>query len=255
MLKYTKLIGSSKVSILMAIFTLCAIDSSGFLASDRAASAQSKPPQKSPATQPVNSTRNGWLIDKIIGLLKPKTSAGLSRGNGIVCAESPVFKPDNPYLWTRQPVLVWAGDPSAIQLLDAQSQRVVWQKSVARNTGTRQLKIDRPLELGKRYIWRVVAEPDHNAVNPEVTFQMVDLTQWKKIDRELKALEQKQKGQKLNSEEIALERVNYFAQRQMWGDVQETLAALPATIGQNPAFIDLGNKIREELSQCRQKLE
>jgi hypothetical protein len=255
MLRHTKLIGKFKLSILMAIFTICAIDSSGFPASDRVASAQSQPSQKSPTTQPVSSTRNGWLIDKIIGLLRPKTSAGGSRGDGIVCADSPIFKPDNPYLWTRQPVLVWTGNPSAIQLLDAQSQRVVWQKSVARNTGTRQLRIDRLLELGKRYIWRVVAEPNHNAVNPEVAFQMVDPTQWKKIDRELKALEQKQKGQKLNSEEIALERVNYFAQRQMWGDVQETLAVLPATIGQNQEFIDLGNKIREELSQCRQKLE
>jgi hypothetical protein len=251
MLRHTKLIGNFKLAILIAIFTLCALDSSGFLVSDRAASAQSKPPQKSPATQPVNSTRNGWLIDKIIGLLKPKTSAGGSRGDGIVCADSPVFKPDNPYLWTRQPVLAWAGDPSAIQLIDAQSQQVVWEKSIDSNTGTRQLRIDRPLELGKRYIWRVVAEPGNDAVNPEVAFQMVDADRWRKIDRELKALEQKLKGQKISSEKIALERIYYFAQLQMWGDVRETLAVLPVTVKQNPETIALENKIRDELSICR----
>jgi hypothetical protein len=250
--KLRKLIVDWRLLAGVVFYTLYPINASSFLVSDHVAFAQSSnPAQKFPTTKSKKASSNGWLIEKIVELLNPRSRMGGSRGDGEVCADLPVFKSEYSYLWTRQPIFVWAGNPSALQLIDAQSQQVVWEKTVDSNTETHQLKIDRPLELGKRYIWRVVTEPDNDAVNPEVAFQMVDATQWRKIDRELQALEQKLKGQKLSLEKTKLERVYYFAQLQMWGDVQETLAVLPTTMKQNPETIALEHKIRNELSVCR----
>jgi Domain of Unknown Function (DUF928) len=224
------------------IFVLLTFHSQDFLNQDRVAFAQIPKLTQKPA--PAKS-RNPPIIDWIVKLLKPKRRGG-SRGDEMICAESPTFRANYPYLWTRQPLLVWSGSPSSLQLLDAQSLKIVWQKTIDSNSEIRQIRIDRPLELGKRYIWRVVAKPGNDAVNPEIAFQMLDANQWKKIDRELTALEQKLKGQKLSSEEITLEKVSYFAQRQMWGDAQETLAFLPANLSQRLAII-----IQDELNECR----
>jgi Domain of Unknown Function (DUF928) len=231
------------------LFVLCSIDSSGFSIANRVVLAQSsKQPPKPTITKPSKTTQNS-LVEGILKLLMPKKRAGGSRGDGLVCADSPVFKAEYPYLWVRQPLFVWMGYVDSVQVLDAESRQIVWQKSIDPDRRISQIRIDRPLELGKRYIWRVITDLGNDLANPEFAFQMVDAPQWKKIDRELKALEQKLKGQQLNSEEIALERVNYFAQRQMWGDVQETLAVLPSTV-RNPETIALENKIRIELSMC-----
>jgi hypothetical protein len=237
-----------KLSICTILFAIFTINTSGFSVLDREASAQSpKPPQKSPTTRPAKSNRIDWMIGKIFKELSTSIPRkGGARGNDVVCAESPTFRAKDPYLWTRQPLLVWSGSPSSLQLLDTQSLKIVWQKTIDSNSEIRQVRIDRPLELGKRYIWRVVAKPGNDAVNPEIAFQMVDANQWRKIDRELTALEQKLKGQKLSSEEITLEKVSYFAQRQMWGDAQETLAFLPANLSQRLAII-----IQDELNECR----
>jgi hypothetical protein len=237
----------------VVIFVLLTLHDLGSLNTEQVAFAQSpQPTQKPSPSRSSNPQQNVPIIDAILKLLQPQKRSGGSRtSGGIICAYSPVFKPDRQLLWTRQPVLAWVGDPSAIQLIDDRSKQIVWEKSIDSNNGTRQLRIDRPLELGKRYIWRVVAESGNDAVNPEVAFQMVDVTQWRKIDRELKALEQKQKRQKLSPEKTALERVYYFAQLQMWGDVQETLAVLPTNIKQNLETSELENKISDELSLCR----
>jgi hypothetical protein len=251
MFKQCKLTMGWKLFICTLILSICTINSGGFLASNRLALAKpSKQPQKSPTTQPAAPMRNASLFDKIMGLLKPKSKSLGSRGDGVVCANSPVFKSKYPYLWTRQPVLVWTGEPSALQLIDVQSQKVVWGKSFDSNIGTHQFKIDQPLALGKRYIWRVVAEPGNDEVNPEIAFQMVSATKWKQIDQELKVLEQKSKRQKLNSEGIALEKIQYFAQYQMWGDIQEIMNNLPASLTQKQQFIDLKTAIKEELGLC-----
>jgi Domain of Unknown Function (DUF928) len=240
-----------KLSIHTVLLAICIIDSSGSSALDRVASAQSfKPSQKSPTTQPARPDRSSWVIKKIEELLQPKRKPLGSRGDDMVCAESPTFRANYPYLWTRQPLLVWSGSPSSLQLLDAQSLKIVWQKAIDSNSEIRQVRIDRPLELGKRYIWRVVAESGNDAVNPEIAFQIVDANQWRKIDRELKALEQKLKEQKLSSDEIILEKVKYFAQYQMWGDAQETLAILPSSLNQNQQVIDLKKVIKDELGLC-----
>jgi hypothetical protein len=245
--KFRELVFDWRLSISI-FFMLFTINASDFLVGDRLAFAQSSNPvQKSPIIKSRKPSSNGWLIEKIVELLRPTTKKP-SRGDGIVCADSPVFKSQYSYLWTRQPLFVWTGTAKSVLTIDATSKQVIWSKEVDANA--HQLKIDRPLELGKRYIWRVVAEADNDAVNPEVAFQMVDVNQWRKIDRELKALEQRLKGQKLNSDEIILEKVKYFAQYQMWGDAQETLAVLPNSLNQKQQLIDLKEVIKEELSLC-----
>ena len=86
--------------------------------------------------------------------------------------------------------------------------------------------------------------------NPKVEFQIVGKTQWQKIDRELKTLDRSFAIQKLDTEQIALERVKYFAQMQMWGDITEIVNSLPDQVRKNQVFLDLNNKIADELSNC-----
>lgn len=229
---------------------MLAIDSHNNLNNSRLVMAQpgSPTPTKQPAKQ-RNTQRKPWLIEKILGLLQPRQIPGGSRaGNGIICTDSPVFKPDRPLLWTRQPLFVWRGDAKSVRVIEASSKRVIWEKEV--DSSTEQLRIDRPLEFGKRYLWQVVTDPGNDVNNPKVEFQIVDKSQWQKIDRELKTLDQSFAIQKLDTEQIALERVKYFAQMQMWGDITEIVNSLPDQVRKNQVFLDLKNKIADELSNC-----
>lgn len=256
-----KLIINWQLSICLTLFILSATDVSGFSA---VLAQSSKPSSKTQINQPSNRNR-GWLLDKILGLLKPKVRVGGSRGSGssrpveprtgegLICANSPAFKSDSPYLWTRQPLLTWNGSPSVLQIIDVQSKEIIWQKSVESNVSTREVRVDKSLELGRKYSWRTMSKPDK--INSEVSFQIVDIGKWDMIDRNLKALEQNLKQQNLDPEEIALEKINYFARREMWGDVQEIIARLPTTSRQKEEFIQLGNQIQDELSVCSRKLK
>lgn len=229
---------------------MLAIDSHNYLDNSQLAIAQPvKPTPTNQPSKPNNTQRKPWLIEKISELLQPKQRSGGSRaGSGLICTDSPVFKPDRPLLWTRQPLFVWTGSAKSVRAIEASSKRVIWEKEVDPNT--HQLRIDRPLEFGKRYIWQVVADPSDDVNNPKVEFQVVDKAQWQKIDRELKALDRQLGSQKLDTEQIALERIKYFAQLQMWGDVTETVNSLPEEVRKGQVFFDLNNKIADELSKC-----
>lgn len=250
-----------KLSICLVLFTLCINDVGGFSA---VLAEPSKPSSKTQINQQSNRSR-GWLLDKILNLLKPKVRVGGSRGGGssrpveprtaegLVCANSPAFKSDSPYLWTRQPLLAWNGSPSVLQIIDVQSKEIIWQKSVESNINAREVRVDKSLELGRKYTWRTISKPDK--INSEVSFQIVDIGKWDMIDRNLKALEQNLKQQNLDAEEIALEKINYFARREMWGDVQEIIARLPTTSREKEEFVQLGIQIKDELNVCSRKLK
>jgi hypothetical protein len=241
-----------KLSICTVLLAMCTVNSGGFLASNQGAFAQSsKSPQKSPrTTQPTKPNRNGWLIDKIRVLLNPHKRSGgstdrpifnrsfsISRRNETgsatvysqdsVCILSPIFNP-NPkvdrLLWTRKPLFVWAGYSSGLQLVDARSNKIVWQKKVTEESG--RIEIDRPLEAGKSYILRSFSHYDPERVKLETTFQTVTATDWEQINRDLLSIEQASIAKKQTQAEISLQKATYFAKRQLWGDVQTTILSI-----------------------------
>jgi hypothetical protein len=232
-------------SFWVVIFVLLALHGHDRLNQEQIALAQTPQPTQKPVT---TKSKNPGIIDKIVKLLQPKRGSGGSRTpGGIICADSPVFKPDRPLLWTRQPLFVWTGKAKSVRAIDATTKQIIWSKEVDANT--HQLRLDRPLAFGKRYIWQVVTNPGNDLENPTINFQIVDATQWKKIDRELKALDRQLAQQKPDTERIALERAYYFAQKQMWGDVRETILSLPDRARQSENLTDLDAKIGE-LSEC-----
>jgi hypothetical protein len=246
--EFRKLVVNLRLLVSVVIYTLYLINADSFLVGDRVAFAQSLNPIQKPSTTKVRKpSSNGWLIEKIVELLSP-TRGRADRGDGVICTDSPIFKSQYPYLWTRQPLFVWTGTAKSVRTLDATSKRVIWSKDV--DAKTHKQRLDRPLAFGKRYIWQVVTDPDNELVNPKVEFQIVDAAQWKKIDRELKTLNRQWTNQKLDSEQIALERVKYFAQRQMWGDVTEIVNSLPDEVRESRIFSDLNKAIANELGEC-----
>jgi hypothetical protein len=221
-------------------------DSYRYLDGNRLVMAQYASP--APVKQPIkrNPIRSKpWVLEKILELLNPKKKSPIPRGEEI-CTISPVFQPNQLLLWTQRPLLVWKGNAKLIRLIDVNSKQVIWEKEVTPNLP--QLRIDQPLKAGRRYIWQAVADLHNDINNPKVEFQVVDKAQWQKIDRDLKLLGQQLASQKLDSEQIALERVKYFAQLQMWGDVTEIIYSLSSEVGENPNFRNLKTKIANELS-------
>jgi hypothetical protein len=244
--------------IFLVVFVLVAVNSDEYLNNHHLVTAQ--PVKPIPTKQLINrrtTHRKPWLIERILEFLQPRKRSGGSRGD--TCLKSPVFKPDRPLLWTRQPRLVWIwirhdeSKSKLVRVTDISSKRVILEKEVNPNLQQLylyQLRIDQPLEFGKRYVWEIVADPRNEVNNPKVEFQVVDKAQWQKIDRDFETLNRQLASQQLDSEHITLERVKYFAQLQMWGDVTEVIYSLPDEAGKSEKIIDLKTKIANELGKC-----
>jgi hypothetical protein len=200
----------------------------------------------------IGQSSSNWLLDRIISLFTPSYRSGGSRGDDFVCANSPSFDKNIPYLWARQPLLIWSGSASSLKVINSQSKQIVWQKSVDSNLKFGKMKIDKPLTLGHKYIWQVISKPGDDAVNPDVEFQVVSNDQYQKINISMKKLERQFTGVSLVSEELILTKAKYFADLKMWGDVQELLVKIPESSSQYEKVNKILKKIQESLGDCRQ---
>jgi hypothetical protein len=138
---------------------------------------------------------------------------------------SPSFSPEYGYLWTRQPLLAWAKDPLVLQIIDARSKQIFWQEQNFSNKFY-QTKLNIPLKAGQSYILRAIGNYSLNQNDIDIEFQTLDEIQWQQINRDLIAIERQSINDKESQEEIALRKAAYFAERELWGDVQSTILSL-----------------------------
>jgi hypothetical protein len=166
--------------------------------------------------------RRGYNQRKRQTARETETESVTIYGQDSICMLSPIFNSNAVHrLWTRQPLIVWAGYSSAFQLVDTQSKKIVWQKKVGKESG--RIKIDVPLESGKSYTLKSFSFGNPETVKVEATFQTVTATEWSQINKDLLSIEQISIAQGKIYKEVALEKATYFAKNQLWGDVEITI--------------------------------
>jgi hypothetical protein len=171
---------------------------------------------------------------------------------------SPSFSSEYHYLWTRQPLLLWAKQPLTLQVIDVRSNQIIWQKKDF-NSIINQTRLDILLKAGQKYILRAIGNSSLNQNDINIEFQTLDEAQWQQINRDLIAIERQSINQKESHEEIALRKAAYFAERELWGDVQSTILSLRKSTSESGEMSAelryLIYKFEEAFEQCSRSNE
>jgi hypothetical protein len=187
------------------------------------------------------------LFDLFFKKVKRKPS---SRGDSLICADSPSFDTDADLLWERQPLMVWQGLASSLTIIERDTNKEVWRKNFSPPRLSGKVRIDIKLQPGKNYEWKVIHAPDNEKLNPSISFRTLPHYQYKQISKELIRIEAKYGI----PEEVIFQKAKYFAEKSMWGDVQNLLHQIPASSRYYPESSAILKKATERLSVCRQKV-
>lgn len=163
------------------------------------------------------------IIKRILGGEPQDTGRGAnggSRGDDF-CLINPG---ENEKVWHLSPLLIWQGNINKVGVREKGKNIVLWRDSVVQTEGNFKSAQYQgfPLKFGKSYEWLFYSNTSKNIVR-EIPFQIMDATERAPITADLSALNKKLKAEDATEEEIALERANYFENRQLWGDVLQEL--------------------------------
>ncbi|BAZ08665.1 hypothetical protein NIES4071_04700 [Calothrix sp. NIES-4071] len=162
---------------------------------------------------------------------KPQTS------RGSICSISP---PYSTYIvWHDRPLFLWkySGADQQAKLVVREyegNQDIVWEQPVALAAQKISYNTNTSLEAGKLYQWRLVnAENKLEKITDWQTIQIMPSTERNQIQSELQVLEEQLKAAKASSEEVALQKANYFSNYKikhqnteptnLWSDVLQSL--------------------------------
>jgi hypothetical protein len=168
--------------------------------------------------------------------LRRKKSPAGSRGGGI-CAIAPAKLVDRDAkqedtqvpleVWSDRPLFLWniqGGTAQRIELSREGNKGILWYQQIERET--RAVYDGKPLESGQSYVWELFASVPY-PVRTSVLFQVMEPEKRDRITAELTALEKRLKKERASAETIALEKANYFAQRELWSDALWELYSVP----------------------------
>ncbi|NEQ35443.1 MAG: hypothetical protein F6K40_03650 [Okeania sp. SIO3I5] len=143
---------------------------------------------------------------------------GTTRG-GSLCLVSPGSTEFKEKIWNTRPTFIWQGELERISIPPANSEEILWAKKVQDN---QQIIIDNgeSLKPGNTYYWRVFDSIDYEYSFPtlRVTFTVMDVPEREVITRELEKLDTGLKQAKATPEAIALAKVKFLAERNLFSD-------------------------------------
>ncbi len=127
---------------------------------------------------------------------------------------------DQP-LWNTRPVFVWQGDRRIMAVRQASKDGILFKQTASPGKERLQrLRYDgEPLQAGKTYEWLFFITPSLPLQIKPIPFQIMEDRDRAPITADLQALEQRLTAQNASREEIARQRADYFAQRQLWADM------------------------------------
>jgi hypothetical protein len=210
-------------------------------------------PEPKPAQQDKKSP-NPPLIDAIIKFLQPQKRSGgstnmtmpstswstkwsgvterhiLLNGTGSqteIIREmgfciSPTFDEKERLLWTRQPLIAWAKQAKSLELIDTLTFKTIWQRKDLSDK-VPYLKLNAPILANRKYYLRLVIDDYGVERIAYIDFQTVSDPQWQQIDRDLTEIDKRGIRDRLSQEEVILQKAEYFAKHQLWGDLQSTV--------------------------------
>jgi hypothetical protein len=118
-------------------------------------------------------------------------------------------------VWSDRPLFLWSikgGTAQRIELFVQGSADAPWSREI--QAGETKVSYDgQPLQSGQTYEWQLSALASFPIKSPGVRFQVMDSQKRDRITAELR--------------QLALEKANYFAQRELWSDALRELYSVP----------------------------
>ncbi len=172
----------------------------------------------------------------ILDRLHRKKKQGGGRGGICEIAPAKLVDPDAKQentqdiqeVWSDRPLFLWTikgGTAQRIELFVQESADASWSREI--EAGETKVSYDgEPLQPGQTYEWQLSALAPFPIKSTGVRFQVMESQKRDRISAELRQLEEQLKG--ASAETIALEKANYFAQRELWSDALRELYSVPS---------------------------
>jgi hypothetical protein len=202
-------------------------------------------------TRPGEQTSVWAAIWKLLTLKQEQEPLLASRGP--VCEIAPGLLGEKNVIWNTRPLFLWQGTVPSLEIYlyspfsPEREQEVLWSQTVTaespRGTFQSVAYTGEALEPSQSYDWELVIPP---ARRQRYTFQVMESPERERIAAELSALEAQLVSVGATPEDIALQRANYFAQRDLWSDALQEIYSV-----QNPsaAFISHAQEILTHLCE------
>lgn len=173
-----------------------------------------------------NKTYLTSSVGGILEQLRRRRRSGGSRGE--ICAIAPAIlvnsnsetpgiqSAESLKVWSDRPLFSWhtrRGSVRQIQLFIQGKPEVLWSKNIVPGE-TKVIYDGKPLQPGQSYEWQLIL----SFPVKQTIFQVMERPQRDRITDELTKLEDRLKKQRASAERIALEKANYFAQKELWSD-------------------------------------
>lgn len=168
----------------------------------------------------IAQTQLSWqeVTNRMFGGKEPRAPGSGGRGGSRPANLCWITPTDS--LWNTRPQLVWLGSFRSVGVRPVGTQTILWRSVAPVANRLHRLEYGgTPLEPGKAYEWVFFFSETANTPMLRVPFQMVDVNQQAAIKTDLAKLTNQHQKQKITAEALALQRANYFAQRQLWSDV------------------------------------
>ena len=206
----------------------------------------------SPAEARPGEQTSVWAaIWKLLTLKREQEPLLASRGP--VCEIAPGLLGEKNVIWNTRPLFLWQGTVPSFEIYlyspfsPEREQEVLWSQTVTakspRGTFQSVTYTGEALQPGQSYDWELVIPPSRRQ---RYTFQVMKLEEREPIAAELLALETQLVSAGATTEDIALQRANYFAKRDLWSDALQEIYSV-----KNPsaAFISHAQEILTHLCE------
>lgn len=172
-------------------------------------------PTKSALSIPINQNLSWSDIQR--SLLNQEKDPPLGTRGGI-CAIAPLAVASNTTVWSDRPLFVWRGRTvvEQVQVRLPGSNKPLWSQDIPSRTRRILYGGTEPLQPGRTYQW-VILGLNKNPIG-ELSFRVMAAPERDRIKADLKKLDEELKAKRATPEDAALQRANFFAQRQLWSD-------------------------------------
>ncbi len=124
-------------------------------------------------------------------------------------------------IWSLNPLFLWhikTGNVTKIELFQKGSNEAFWIREIPEGE-TSFVYDGEPLKPGYSYEWRIIANIPFPMKSITDEFKVMDSQKRLPITIRLALLENRLKKEGADAEKIALEKLSYFAQKELWSDV------------------------------------
>ncbi len=131
-------------------------------------------------------------------------------------------------VWSDRPLFLWKvknGVATQVELLIPGDKQAFWQREI--KSGETHIIYDgEPLQPGLLYQWQLTVKAPYKKVR-RVNFQVMEQQPRDRITAELAQLEAQLKQKAASAEVIALDKANYFVEKELWSDALRELYSVP----------------------------